>query len=156
MKTDINTELFKRYSPKKKLELISVLTGQELLAITPDTIKRIIKEVGVSYPHSRDKKLSISQELRTGNNWNSRIVSWNSSKGRVFVNFYIQYANTDTTRSCLLNNFLNLPDFKISLTEDDRYGNPQTYYASYDEGDKCRAIRALLTQYIYSKYPEKV
>lgn len=156
MKTDINTELFKRYSPKKKLELISVLTTEELLAITQETIGRIIKEVGESYPQSRDKKLCISREFRTGNNWNSQIESWNTSKGKLYANFNIQFACTDTTRCCLVENYLKLDNFRISVIHEDRYGNPQTYYAAYDKVDKARTVRSLLNQYVYSKYPEKV
>lgn len=43
MATNINEELFK-YAPKKKLEIINNLTTAELLATTPETIKRIEKE----------------------------------------------------------------------------------------------------------------
>ena len=46
MKTNINTELFKKYAPKHKLEIIESLTQEELLAITPKTVTRIVKEAG--------------------------------------------------------------------------------------------------------------
>ena len=46
MAVNINIELFKRYAPKKKLEIINALTENELLAITNNTILRIIKEAG--------------------------------------------------------------------------------------------------------------
>ena len=45
MATNINTELFKRYAPKKKLEIIESLSASELLATTPVTLTRTIKEV---------------------------------------------------------------------------------------------------------------
>ena len=41
---NINQELFKRYKPGKKLDLIYQLKADELLAVTPDTIKRIVNE----------------------------------------------------------------------------------------------------------------
>ena len=46
MQTNINTELFRRYAPKKKIEIIKSLTQEELLAITPKTVTRIVKEAG--------------------------------------------------------------------------------------------------------------
>ena len=49
MATNINQELFKRYSPKKKLGLINGLGQSELLATAPETIKRIAKETGRRY-----------------------------------------------------------------------------------------------------------
>lgn len=46
MATNINVELFKRYAPKKKLEIINSLSENELLSISYTTILRIIKEAG--------------------------------------------------------------------------------------------------------------
>lgn len=57
MATNINQELFKRYAPKKKLEIINSLTETEIRATSMDTIARIIKEVGEKQTHSHfDKK----------------------------------------------------------------------------------------------------
>ena len=67
MRTNINVELFKRYAPKKKLEIINNLTTAELLATTPETIKRIAKETGRSIGKSRDKILRINRERQAGN-----------------------------------------------------------------------------------------
>ena len=55
MKTNINIELFKRYQPKRKLEMIDNLTTDELFAISPDTMKRIIKEAGTNFHNRRTK-----------------------------------------------------------------------------------------------------
>lgn len=38
MATNINVELFKRYAPKKKLEIINSLSESELLSISYTTI----------------------------------------------------------------------------------------------------------------------
>ena len=72
MKTNINIELFKRYAPKKKGDIISSLTPSELFAITEDTIKRIIKEVGNRRYRSREKELQFSSEYKIS----SRVVSF--------------------------------------------------------------------------------
>ena len=60
MRTNINEELFKRYAPKKKLEIINNLTAAELLATTPETVKRIAKEAGTKAGTARSKVLRIS------------------------------------------------------------------------------------------------
>ena len=41
--TNINTELFRRTQPTRKLEIIEGLTTSELLDISIDTIDRIIR-----------------------------------------------------------------------------------------------------------------
>lgn len=90
---DINKELFKRNKPKKKLELIEMLTPSELLGIHPGTILRIVKEVGVLRYKSRDRELRLSN--RTGNNWNSSVESIGVYKNRLFINIYIQMDHTE-------------------------------------------------------------
>ena len=73
MAVNINQELFKRYAPKKKLEIINNLTTTELLATTLETIKRIVKEAGRNIGKSRDKALRINRDRQAGNDWNSTI-----------------------------------------------------------------------------------
>ena len=79
MRTNINVELFKRYAPKKKLEIINNLTTAELLATTPETIMRIAKEAGRSIGKSRDKILRINRDRNSlvGNARSSPIHSTN-------------------------------------------------------------------------------
>ena len=50
---NINIELFKRYKPDKKVQIINELTEDELLNITPATITRIIKEAGTDRKSTR-------------------------------------------------------------------------------------------------------
>ena len=90
MKTNINIELFKRYAPKKKGDIISNLTPTELFAITEDTIKRIIKEVGNRHNRSREKELQFSSEYKIGNGWNSWIESIGIYKNRLYITIYMQ------------------------------------------------------------------
>lgn len=43
---DVNTVLFKRTSPVKKIEIIDNLTHEELSRVSEETILRIAKEIG--------------------------------------------------------------------------------------------------------------
>ena len=90
METNINIELFKRYAPKMKGDIISSLTPTELFAITEDTIKRIIKEVGNRRYRSREKELQFSSEYKIGNGWNSRIESIGIYNNRLYITNYMQ------------------------------------------------------------------
>ena len=90
MATNINQELFKRYAPKKKLGLINGLGQSELLATAPETIKRIAKETGRSIGKSRNKVLRISNDRRSGNNWNSDIEAVEFINGNLYLNIYFQ------------------------------------------------------------------
>ena len=89
MKTDINIELFKRYQPSRKREIIESLSTTELFAVTEDTVKRIIKEVGRAMYKSRDKELRLSSKYETGNNWNSTIETVSLRRNRLYIQIYI-------------------------------------------------------------------
>ena len=158
MKTNINLELFKKYAPKHKLEIIDSLTQEELLAITQAIIIRMVKEAGeLHYESKRDKKLIVSRERRTGNNWNSEFTEVDLLKGKLYVNFYIQYENTDTMDCIPYGEFMRDKDrFRGTIKTTDRYGNPQTYYYFYDNEDRARAIKSLLLEYVYTKYHDKL
>ena len=158
MKTNINLELFKRYAPKRKLEIIESLTQEELLAITPATIIRMVKEAGKSiYKSKRDKTLMVSRQRRTGNDWNSWFNGVDLLKGKLYVNFYIQYDNTDTNDCISYGEFVRDRDrFRGTIKTTDRYDNPQTYYYFYDNDDRARAIKSLLLEYVYTKYADKL
>ena len=93
---NINIELFKRYKPENKIKIINELTEDELLAITPATMTRIIKEAGTKLYRSRDKRLWIPDRFRTGNHWNSTFNGIELIKGKLYVSLYVQYSNTDT------------------------------------------------------------
>ena len=158
MKTNINSELFKRYAPKKKIQIIEKLTDDELLAITPATIIRMVKEAGKSiYKSKRDKTLMVSRQRRTGNDWNSWFNGVDLLKGKLYVNFYIQYDNTDTDDCISYGEFMRDRDrFRGTIKTTDRYDNPQTYYYFYENDDRARAIKSLLLEYVYTKYADKL
>lgn len=157
MKTNINLELFKRYAPKRKLEIIESLSQEEILAITPATIIRMVREAGeFHYKSKRDKKLCVRRVIRKGNEWNSEFTGVDLLKGKLYVNLYVQYDNTDTEDCISYGEFMRDKDrFRGTIKTTDRYDNPQTYYYFYDNDDRARAIRSLLYEYVYRKYLDK-
>lgn len=156
--TNINTELFKRYAPKRKIEIIESLNQTELLAITPATIIRMVREAGeLHYRSKRDKRLMVSRERRTGNNWNSWFNGVDLIKNKLYVNLYIQYDNTDTDDCISYGEFMRDNNrFRGTIKTTDRYDNPQTYYYFYDNSDRARAVKSLLLEYVCRKYPSTV
>lgn len=153
---NINIELFRRTAPRRKLEIIEKLSETELLNITPGTTARIIKETGSGKKGSPNKELRISHENQTGNDWNSTVESWYLWKKRVYVNFYVQYDNTDTNTSETFSNFVRRGEYPGQLVRDDWNANQRTYYFRYNESDKAKAVKALLKQYVQTKYSDKL
>ena len=157
MATNINQIIFTRIQPKKKLDIINSLTEAELLVTTEATITRIVKEVGRKMGKTRDKTLRISHDRRTGNNWNATIEAVDLIKGRLHLDIYIQYENTDTSTSEEYDEFFRRGcTYRGEIVRDDRYGNPRTYYFNFDTSDKARVIRSFLLEYVHSKYSEKL
>ena len=155
--TDINIELFKRYQPKRKLEIIESLTNKELLNVKESTVIRIVKETGTfNYGSKRDKHLNISLGRRKGNDWNSTLDSIDYSRGRIFVELYLQYENTDTSIFEYWYRFLQPGDYMGQYHGSDRMGNTRTYYFTYHESDKAKCIKSILLEYVYRKYAEKL
>ena len=156
MSNDINSILFKRMSPAKKLDLLEKFTPKELPSVTTDTVKRIIKEVGRKIGRTRCKELYISRKLRTGNDWNSEFEGVDCTNGKLYVNLYVQYGNTDTTTCEGFDKFFSKGKYVGSIAHTDRYGSPQTAHFIYDESDKARCMTRLLMQYLYLKYKDKL
>lgn len=153
---DINKIIFSRTAPNKKVEIVENLTPKELLSVNSDTIKRMVKETGSNRYKSRDKELFISHVLRTGNNWNSQLESVGIYKGNLYVNLYVQYSNTDTTKTESFDKFFCKGDYQGSVIGSDYHGNDRHYYFSYDESDKARCMGRLLLQYLHIKYKDKL
>lgn len=153
---DINKIIFSRTAPKKKMEIVENLIPKELLSVSDDTIKRMVKETGSNYYKSRDKRLCLSSELSTGNNWNSDFEGISVIKNRLYVDLYLQYSNTDTNTSETFEKFFCKGEYRGSVVRGDEYGNDRHYYFSYDESDKARCMRRLLIQYLTIKYKDKL
>lgn len=155
--TDINIEIFKRYQPKKKLEIIESLTDKELLNLKESTVIRIVKEVGNFHHRSkRDKLLSINGERRQGNSWNSIFEGVDYYKGELWVELYFQYENTDTNTSEEWRRFFRQGNYEGQCRRDDRMGNLRTYYFTYSQSDKAKCIKSILYEYVYRKYADKL
>ncbi len=157
MKTNINVELFKRYTPKKKLSIVEALTQDELLAVTPATITKIIKKVGEGRKGSPNKYLKIRLSLRQGNNWNSMFDGVGIYKKRLYVSLYVQMDSTDTENTEYYSKFFVPGErYRGTCQESDRYGNPNYHYFYYNDEDKADCIKSILLEYVYTKYHDKL
>ena len=151
----INNILFSRVSPEKRLAFIETMTPSDLKAITPETVKRIIKAIGKRYVGSRDWTLNIPNQYMVGNNWNSWVTRLGIMNGKLYVMVYLQYGSTDTEIPESYDKFFAKGDYRGSYQWNDRYGNPQTCYFTYSESDKMRCLRWLLVLYLKIRYKDK-
>jgi hypothetical protein len=154
--TDINTELFRRTSPVKKVEVINNLTQAELSKVSEETILRIVKETGRKTAKSRNYEFYVNPIRRKGNRWNSEVEGIWLYKRKLSVVVYIQYDDTDSSLLVPFNDFFKKGDFRGTIKRDDRYGNPQTHYYVYDENDKTEVMRSFCLEYINTKYKSKL
>ena len=153
---NINNFIFTRTQPQKKIDTINALTQDELLSTSEATVKRIVKEAGRRMWKTRDKELRISQERRAGNAWNSSIDGVQLIKGKLYLDVYLQYENTDTSSSEEYDDFFRNGKFRGEVRRLDRYGNGRTYYYLYDPSDKACVIKSILLEYIHTKYADKL
>ena len=156
MATNINQELFKRYAPKKKLEIINNLTTAELLATTPETLMRIVKEAGTKAGTARSKVLRISSERRSGNNWNSTVESVEIHRGKLMLDIYVQMDSTDTNHFEPYSNFSKDGNYTGKVFTTNYYGDTVPHYFTYDRQDKAKVIKSILLEYVYTKYADKL
>ena len=156
MAIDINVELFKRYAPKRKLEIIYQLNANELLAITPESIKRIVKEAGRKIGRSRNIVLRISNDRRIGNAWNSNIEAVEYVKGNLYLNIYFQMDNTDTNICEKYLNFFKGEEYHGKHYTTNKYGDTIPHYFTYNREDKAGVIKSILLEYVHTKYADKL
>ena len=156
MRTNINVELFKRYAPKRKLEIINNLTTAELLATTPETIKRIAKEAGRSIGKSRDKILRINRDRQAGNDWNSTVEDIEFIKGNLYLNIYFQTDHTDTNICEKYAMFMQGDEYHGKHYTTNYYGDSVPHYFTYDRQDKARVVKSILLEYLFTKYADKL
>ena len=146
MAIDINVELFKRYAPKRKLEIIYQLNANELLAITSESIKRIVKEAGRKIGMSRNIVLRISNDRRIGNAWNSNIEAVEYVKGNLYLNIYFQMDNTDTNICEKYLNFFKGNEYHGKHYTTNIYGDSVPNYFTYNREDKAGVIKSILLE----------
>ena len=154
--TDVNTELFKRTSPERKIEIIKDLTQAELSGVLKTTIFRIVKEAGRRNPGTRNYELYIHPNRRTGNRWNSEVEGIWLNKGKLYVMTYIQLEHTDCEKAIPSDDFFKEGTYRGAVIREDRYGNPQTHYYVYDEKDKAEILRSICLEYVHTKYKSKL
>lgn len=153
---NINELIFSRTQPQKKIDIINALSEDELLSTSEATIKRIVKDAGRRMWKTRDKELRISHERRAGNAWNSLIEAVELIKGRLYLEVYLQYENTDTSTSEEYDDFFRNGNFHGEVRRLDRYGNGRTYYFLYNLSDKASVMKSILLEYVYTKYADKL
>ena len=153
---NINELIFSRTQPQKKIDIINALSEDELLSTSEATIKRIVKDAGRRRWKTRDKELRISHERRAGNAWNSLIEAVELIKGRLYLEVYLQYENTDTSTSEEYDDFFRRGNFRGEVRRLDRYGNGRTYYYLYNTSDKASVMKSILLEYVYTKYADKL
>ena len=156
MATNINQQLFNRYAPKKKLEIINNLTTTELFAITPETIKRIVKEAGRSIGKSRDKVLRINRDRQAGNDWNSTIEDVEFIKGNLYLNIYFQTDHTDTNICEKYAMFMQGDEYHGKHYITNKHGDEVPNYFVYDRQDKAKVVNSILLEYVHTKYADKL
>ena len=156
MATNINQIIFTKTKPKKKLEIINNLSTSELLAPTPDTIKRIAKESGSNIGKSRDKVLRISHNRQSGNNWNSSVEAIEYIKGNLYLNVYFQMDSTDTNICVKHEVFFKGDEYHGKHYTTNRYGDEVPNYFIYDREDKAGVIKSILLEFLYTKYTDKL
>lgn len=156
MAVNINQELFKRYAPKKKLDLINGLSETELLATTPETLMRIVKEAGTKVGTARSKVLRISSERRSGNNWNSTVEAVEIHRGKLMLDIYVQMDSTDTNHFEPYLNFSKDDNYTGKVYTTNYYGDSVPHYFTYDRQDKAGVIKSILLEYLFTKYADKL
>ena len=156
MAVNTNQELFKRYAPKRKLDLINGLSQSELLATTPKTLMRIVKDAGTKAGTARSKVLRISSKRRSGNDWNSMVESIEIHRGKLMLDIYVQMDSTDTNHFEPYSNFSKDGNYTGKVFTTNRYGDQVPTYFIYNREDKAKVIKSILLEYVYTKYADKL
>ena len=156
MATNINQEVFKRYAPKKKLEIINNLSTSELLNTSTETLMRIVKEAGTKLGGARSKVLRISSARKSGNNWNSTVEAVEIHRGKLVLDIYVQMDSTDTNHFEPYSNFSKDADYTGKVFTTNYHGDSVPHYFTYDRQDKAGVIKSILLEYVYTKYADKL
>lgn len=135
---------FTGFGKSGKEILDNLSKGANVSRLSMGDITRIVKEIGTE----RRDETSLSFQDAPGNNWNSTVHNIDvDKKGDLYLNFYVQYSNTDTNRYCEGSKFFTSGDYRGSIAYQDRYGNNQTDYYVYHEKDKNNVRQAVLQAY---------
>ena len=150
---DINNFIFSKTKPIVKLQKINSLSNYDLLSLNRDSIMKIVKQIG---DDRGNFKILYLGDRRVSNEWNAIIKSIEICKKKLFVNFYIQYWNTDTDTCDYMENFLRGNGYTGEIKGVDYRCNERTYYFSFNKEHKALLMKNILLEYIYTKYKDQL
>ena len=142
---DLNTTILGRTAVSKKRDAVKGASESDLLRVSEETLKKMVKQKGSS-AYYKDRKILFFGNV--SNEWNAWAKSLELYKNKLFVNFYVQYSNTDTDDCEYWHKFAGSGDFRGTIHYSDRYGNEQTDYYRFDRSDKAKVVRAILLAYL--------
>ena len=142
---DLNVVIFSKANATEKKNAVDNATTRELLNVTENTIKRMVKEKGTDGYYKDRKTLYFGN---VSNHWNAWAKSVELYKDKLFINFYVQYGSTDRDECDYMSKFLSSGDYRGTISYEDRYGNSQTSYYRFYESQKADVMRAILNAYI--------
>lgn len=96
---DINQDLFKRYRPDKKRDIIKLASNEYMLNLSEASVVRMLKETGRG--NRASKTLRLNNYI--SNNWNAVITNVYHYKNKVFISGYVDGSNTDRDFSVAYN-----------------------------------------------------
>lgn len=141
---NINETIFNGTINERK-NAVENATASDLMRISESTLKRMVSEVG-SDNYYKDRKILAFE--RVSNEWNADAKSLELYNGKLFINFYVQYSNTDTDDCDYMSKFLGSGEFRGAIQYTDMYDNPHTSYYRFDSSDKAKVIRAICLEYL--------
>jgi len=77
-------------------------------------------------------------------------------KGKLHLEVYLQFENTDTSTSEEYDEFFRNGNYRGEVRRLDRYGNGRTYYFMYNPSDKASVMKSILLEYVFTKYAAKL
>lgn len=101
---DINQDLFKRYRPDKKRDIIKLANAEYMLNLSEASIVRMAKETGQSGSRSY-KRITLTNHV--SNNWNAVIEGVDCYKNKVTISGYVDGDATEV--------YFNLPYNPVRL-----------------------------------------
>lgn len=126
-------------------DAVSNASESDILRLTEDTIKRMVSRKG-SIGYYKNRKMFNFDHISNG--WNAWAKSLELYNGKLFINFYVQYSNTDTDECEFVSKFIGNGDFRGTISHTDRYGNSQTAYYRFDTHDKAKVLKAICLEYL--------
>ena len=152
--TDVNTLIFSKMIPAKKLDIVNHLTDEELLKVSSNTILRIVKSIGVK---SRNYK-TLFLVNHISNNLNAEVLSvWTDSNiHNINLDICVQYYNTDITKVVSMSDFMKAGDYVGQLTYTDINSGMQTVYFKFDVRTKALLVKDILRAYLIKRFFENV